>query len=400
MNRINRGEIKAVPGFKYRTWPSIISAVPILAFNFCGIAIVCFTLVGEQVRGQRLVGCLAALGGVITLQCLHWAVGVGHLSPLQRAGILSMEAALTFTPPLVFHAVWPGIGGLLAGSVLLLAESPASWFLALAVAAGSGAAGMWFAVADPGLINAARQAVVTALVGIVVFGLDRLGGEYARFRGSTERLAAIAVARERQRFARDLHDLLSYSLSVITLKSELAQRLTGTQPARAQRELEEVVRVSRQVLADVRAVAHGYHIMSLEQELESASSVMEAAGRTVTVDVSADISEDALPAEIATVLAAVLREAVTNVLSHSSGSQCRIAIAELERRFTLSVSNDGTASPARTAPGDPAGLNNLAVRMSVIGGRLDVTSGEDWFVLTARTPPVPAQQLPQMAACR
>jgi two-component system sensor histidine kinase DesK len=99
-------------------------------------------------------------------------------------------------------------------------------------------------------------------------------------------------------------------------------------------------------------------------------------------------------------LAAVLREAVTNVLGHSSGSQCRIAIAELERRFTLSVSNDGTASPAQVASGDRAGLNNLAVRMSVIGGRLDVTSGEDWFVLTARTPPVPAQRLHQVAARR
>ena len=106
----------------------------------------------------------------------------------------------------------------------------------------------------------------------------------------------MAVAQERLRFARDLHDLLGYSLSAITLKSELTHRLVPKNPDKAQNELVEILDISRKALADVRAVASGYRELSLENESESARSLLLAADVAVTTEINvrgpADACED------------------------------------------------------------------------------------------------------------
>jgi signal transduction histidine kinase len=271
------------------------------------------------------------------------------------------------------------------GSVLTLTRLPASGLLALMVAAGAAAASQWLPGGARGITGALQQAIVTTLAGLAILGLHHLGALPQRARDATDSVVATAVAREQLRFSRDLHDLLGHTVSVITLKSELACRLADKQPARVQQELEDVVRISRQMLAEVRALARGYHVMSLERELESAVSAMKSAGRAVTLDIRADLSPSVLPAEAGMVLSAVLREGVTNVLRHSSGRQCQIRLEECQSSIELAVRNDGPVNPAG-ASGTGAGLRNLAARMDAIGGFLEVTSGEDWFALTARMP--------------
>jgi two-component system sensor histidine kinase DesK len=351
------------------------------------VAVVSYDLVSHHVEGFRLCGCLASLAGIIALQWLHWAIGADRLRPCQRAAILSAIALLTCLPPLAFHAMWEGMGGFLMGSVLTLTQFPASGLLALMVATGAAATSQWLLGGDRGISGALQQAIVTTLAGLAILGLHRLGTLPQRARDTTDSVVATAVAREQLRFSRDLHDLLGHTLSVITLKSELACRLADKQPARVQQELEDVVKISRQVLADVRALARGYHTMSLKRELESAVSALESVGRAVTLDIRADVSPSALPSDAVMVLSAVLREGVTNVLRHSSGRQCRIRLEECQSSIVLAVWSDGPVRPA-VASGTGAGLGNLAARMDAIGGCLEVSSGEDWFALTARTPPV------------
>ncbi|GAA3036294.1 hypothetical protein GCM10020000_12370 [Streptomyces olivoverticillatus] len=206
------------------------------------------------------------------------------------------------------------------------------------------------------------------LCGLVVYGLSLLSQVIRELHDTRSELARMAVAQERLRFARDLHDLLGYSLSSITLKSELIRRLIPTQPQQAVEEVAEVLTISRQSLADVRTVASGYREMSLEQEIASARSVLTAA----EVDVRAEVTLHPVSSEVDTVLATVLREAVTNVLRHSRADRCVITVARADHgRVRLSVVNDGADPAHRDASLDSgSGLGNLAARLQAVGGRL------------------------------
>jgi two-component system sensor histidine kinase DesK len=197
----------------------------------------------------------------------------------------------------------------------------------------------------------------------------------------------MAVARERLRFARDLHDLLGYSLSSITLKNELIQRLIDHNPRRAREEVAEVLTISRQALADVREVARGYRDMSLLVEGESASSVLKAAG----IDAHVDVVVPGLSSTANTILATVLREGVTNLLRHSQPRTCTITArmtADGSDLVRLQIDNDGVTRSDREAAEDGdrvgTGLSNLSARVAAVGGT--VTAGPvapDGFRLVA-----------------
>jgi signal transduction histidine kinase len=201
-------------------------------------------------------------------------------------------------------------------------------------------------------------------------------------RAARIQLAQVAVAEERLRFARDLHDLLGLSLSAITLKSELAHRLVTAAPERARGELTEILAISRLALADVRLVASGYRDLSLDEEFRTAESLLAAA----EVDVRLDLKVGELPDQVGTLLATVLREGVTNVLRHSKGERCEITVEQQDQMVYLDIVNDGvTQTPDLRTNG--SGISNLSYRVALFGGELTAGLESDGrFRLRASVP--------------
>ncbi|WP_369236275.1 sensor histidine kinase [Streptomyces sp. R21] len=329
---------------------------------------------------------------IFAVQLRHSAPGANRAPLRQRCVTLGFQALLTYAPILVFHAVWGSMGGFLAGSLLLLLPSRIAWWL-------YGAVGV--SILIPALIDH-RSALDTVylcesslLTGLVVYGLSRLSEIIREVHAARGELARMAVTEERLRFARDLHDLLGFSLSTITLKSELIHRLIPVQPQRAMDEVQDVLSVARESLADVRRVARGFQDMSLEREIDSARSVLRAAG--IGVDIQVTLTEVAKRSD--SVLAAVLREAVTNVLRHSQAGHCGIEAVRLEETVRLTVVNDGVRAGYRDpSPDSGSGLANLEARVRAIGGTVVSGCRDDGaFRLVAE---VPAQekvtQEPQM----
>ncbi|RKS76622.1 signal transduction histidine kinase [Actinomadura pelletieri DSM 43383] len=214
---------------------------------------------------------------------------------------------------------------------------------------------------------------------LVIYGFARMGRLARELRDARLRLATVEVARERLRFARDLHDLLGFTLSVIVLKSELALRMLDRDAARAHRELDDGLAAARQALADIEIVATGYREVSLEDEVASARSILVTAGYAV----DGTVDTPRLTTEQSTVLATVLREGVTNVLRHSDGTRCTLDVGVVGSRVRLRLRNDGVR-PSALPPG--TGLDNLAYRVRAVGGFLKGEAVGDSYVLTAEIP--------------
>lgn len=166
---------------------------------------------------------------------------------------------------------------------------------------------------------------------------------------SQEAKARLAVAEERLRFARDLHDLLGHSLAVISLKSELAAKLSAKDGGRAAAEMAEVRRLAGESLTEVSLAVDGYRTLDLDEELARVRAALEAAGARCEIDARADD----LPPAARTLLAWAVREGATNVLKHSRARRCTITISG----GVLEIRNDGVTEPAdRTEPAtEPAG---------------------------------------------
>ncbi|MGC5019121.1 sensor histidine kinase [Micromonospora sp. DT47] len=196
--------------------------------------------------------------------------------------------------------------------------------------------------------------------------------------------ARLAAAEERLRFARDVHDLLGHDLTVIALKAELAARLAPVDAGRAGREAAEVQRLAGSALDRVREAVHGYRAVDLTEQLAAVGEVLRSCG--VRCDVVPPVGE--LPAAAATELAAVLREAGTNLLRHSRAGWCRIEITREDGVATMTVSNDGAG--ADVGPdGHSHGLRGLAERLSAAGGTLWTSRDSDIFTLRATVPVAP-----------
>jgi two-component system sensor histidine kinase DesK len=229
--------------------------------------------------------------------------------------------------------------------------------------------------------------------GLAVFAVYELRLASKRSNGASAQLAQLMSVRERERFSRDLHDILGYSLSAITLKAELTRKLVDSEPALAQDELAEVVELARQAATDVRLIARGYRNISLVQEAASVASLLSAACITPRVEIDCGALDDKVDA----VLATVLREAVTNVWRHSAARNCAIEANQEDKMITLSVINDGVPRPVMSGTGGH-GLQNLAWRLETIGGELTTgVSRDDQFSLLAK---VPAQDAPMPRPAR
>lgn len=194
--------------------------------------------------------------------------------------------------------------------------------------------------------------------------------------------AQLAVAEERLRFSRDLHDVVGRTLSVVAVKSELAAELARRGLDGAAEQMLEVRQIAQDSLREVRTLAVGYRTADLDAELAGARSLLRSAGIDARTSQTAELPG---PAE-REVLAWVVREATTNVVRHSDARWCTLDIADGEAgTVRLVVANDGIAEGA-TTPVSGTGLTGLRERLSAVGGRLDVRVDGGTFVLSATVP--------------
>lgn len=317
-------------------------------------------------------GTLVDLGLAVVCGAALLAIQLGvvirprdELSARTRYAALFAEACLVFLPILELSVSWAGLPGFLVGALFLLLRPAASIPLAAAIA---GAMGWytWSIFRVP--FEVPYTIVATTLTGVVIYGLTRLYQLVEQVHAAQDTFAQLAVAEERARFSRDVHDLLGLSLSAIMLKTELVGKLVDEQPERARTELDEVMTITRKALAEARQLATGYRELTLAEECNSAVSVLTTASVEVTL-----IREDrTIPRPVRATLATVLRECVTNVLRHSNATWCTITLSNDDGLAALEVVNDGVLAPraARASSGAGSGLPNLTERVSTLGGEL------------------------------
>ncbi len=205
--------------------------------------------------------------------------------------------------------------------------------------------------------------VFTALVGAVVIQQvhnRRLTQKLLRAQEETEHLAKMA---ERERIARDLHDLLGHTLSVIVLKSELASRLAERDPGRAVAEIRDVERISRDALSQVRSAVRGYRSAGLESELKVAREALETAG----IQMEARVQPPRLSPLQESVFALALREAVTNVVRHARAHVCRLTLEQNGNFCEMEIVDDGCGGVLE----EGNGLSGMRQRVEALGGALE-----------------------------
>jgi len=206
----------------------------------------------------------------------------------------------------------------------------------------------------------------TISAGLAVWGFVMVLQRNVDQARSREVEAQLAVISERDRFARDLHDILGHSLTVITVKAELAGRLLESSPERARAEVADLERLSRDALADVRRAVAGYREISLVDELARARGALHSGG----ILVEAPTELPVLPSDLDEMFAWSVREGVTNVLRHSRAQRCRISVTPM----SLVVADDGRG-PGRASTGTEGnGLRGLRERARLVGVDLDVVA--------------------------
>jgi two-component system, NarL family, sensor histidine kinase DesK len=271
--------------------------------------------------------------------------------------VLTMVRPVPFTDP----APWAKLVPILALGISLFVVGRQSWVTALIVAAA--VCGRFTATPRPAMVAAAACIVtgfVIAVQGNFAFGntlsviivgplaaffaysASKRQEALAALRRTRAELARAAVAEERLRIARDLHDLLGHSLSLITLKAQLAGRVVGTDPDRAAREIGDLESVARQSLSDVRAAVAGFRQPDLSGELVAARELLDAAG------ISCRISSPehyVLPQDVDAALAWAVREGATNVVRHSRATLVTINVSTSPAEAAAEISDNGPAAP-------------------------------------------------------
>jgi two-component system sensor histidine kinase DesK len=275
------------------------------------------------------------------------------------------------------RALWPVVIGIAAiGAALGVVNPIASTYFVFAAsfAAFMGSTALAWRVivglivailAESALLHLTPYFWVGGIVFVAIIGaatirgaeMQRMNAQLRAAHDDVERLAKVA---ERERIARDVHDVLGHTLSVIVLKSELASRLAESDIARAVLEIREVERVARESLSELREALAGYRAAGIAAEIERARNVLRAAG--VRFDCKVDAMQ--FPARTEDVLALAIREAITNVVRHAGASTCRLQIAVVPDGCRLEISDDGCG----TREGEGLGLTGMRERVESLGG--------------------------------
>jgi two-component system sensor histidine kinase DesK len=399
---------------RYRNapWPEEAPAAPgeppaprlaqaILVVVLCGLALLYLLFVAANIHGVPggysipVVALTSAVAvALVILQLRHSWPSRGIARPRGWPVTLFLQAVLTYA--LVPLTGWHPLImlGFLAGSVLLLVPGAPGWVAFAAVIASLPV--LWAVKPIAGLSTVEWLGAMvfltldSAALGLLVYGLTRLAQLAVQLENLRGELARKAVAGERLRMARDTHDLLGLGLSAIAMKADLIGKLLGRDSARAGEEIAELARICATARADVRLVAGEARDLPIDAELAAARDVLASAGIDVRMCVRADP-----PPEVAAVLVPVVREAVTNILKHSSASYCVLEMTADVRLLRLSISNDGSgdtgSGPLATDGRAGNGLRNLAARLEAAGGHQTARVEDGTFSLAVELPLVKDQ---------
>ncbi|HEX8170739.1 MAG TPA: sensor histidine kinase [Thermoanaerobaculia bacterium] len=210
--------------------------------------------------------------------------------------------------------------------------------------------------------NAAWPVVFALLVGAINVHYSQVGRSNARLRLAQDEIEHLAKVAERERIARDLHDLLGHTLSLVVLKSELASKLAERDVERARDEIRDVERIARDALAQVRTAVAGYRARGFESELQHARAALGTAG----VILETNVTPRQLPPAHEAVLSLALREAVTNIVRHAAARHCRVTLEADGVACTLTIADDGRGGNAPFG----SGLTGMRERVTVLGGTM------------------------------
>jgi two-component system sensor histidine kinase DesK len=203
---------------------------------------------------------------------------------------------------------------------------------------------------------------LTAMIGMINVHFSQRSREQKKLLRAQEEIEHLAKIAERERIARDLHDVLGHTLSVIVLKSELASKLVERDPVRAKAEMADVEQTARTALSEVRQAIGGYRSNGLAAELAQARATLETAGVTVECE---QVPVD-LPATQESVLSLAVREAVTNVVRHAQAARCRLELKTTDGICRLSIQDDGLGG----FQPEGNGLSGMRQRVEALGGTL------------------------------
>ncbi|WP_437023155.1 sensor histidine kinase [Streptomyces sp. enrichment culture] len=350
----------------------------------------------------------AALGAVTAARSLDWTRGRRD-QPVRLVAAYGLVTAVLAVGVFALLVRVPGDGGgstavvpfvgvlmVGAGNVTLGLRSrrrvvAAVFGASFGASLGAGAAGPPAGMPGlPALVTGLAVLLATGFFAFVAsFSVWMLDAVY-ELDEARETRARLAVAEERLRFGRDLHDVMGRNLAVIALKSELAVQLAQRGRPEAVEQMIEAQRLAREAQREVREVVRGYRQADLGAELAGAQGVLAAAGIDCTVTGSAT----GLPAPVQSALGWVVREAVTNVLRHGDARHCTVELETTEGRVVLSVENDGAPG---AAAGTGSGLAGLRERLAGIDGTLRAgPDGQGRFCLTAEIPLPPAAGSPRV----
>jgi two-component system sensor histidine kinase DesK len=331
-----------------------------------------------QSGSARVLGllALAAFVGTYVATIALRGPWTGRSRPITWV-LLVVLTGLALGLPIVADDAWIGLPIYL--SLIYATTLPMRWALwgVVAAAATTCAQSLW--LGERG--NAVVTLTITSLsIGCMMLGFRHARTLVAQLQEARGEVARLAATEERLRIARDLHDLLGHSLSLIVLKSELAGRVAEVDPAGTVREVRDIESVARQALADVREAVSGYRRRGLAEELDNARAVLAAAQVAVTVRTAGT----PLPDHVDGLFGWAVREGVTNVVRHAGARRCAIEVSRDGGCARLEIRDDGADTGAYALG---SGLTGLTERVRHCGGSVRLgRAPEGGFGLVVQTP--------------
>jgi two-component system sensor histidine kinase DesK len=302
---------------------------------------------------------------------------------------VEMVAGLTIFLTLYFWGYWlrdkRKLWAIASITVLAMVLTPRNWgasaFFVYAAAFAGFAGSTEFAILILLALEACASAIIWAFhlplglwvsTSFLIAAIGAMNIQHAkriaancRLQMAQEEIEHLAKTAERERIARDLHDVLGHTLSVIILKSELASRMVDRDVSRAIQEIRDVERISREALADVRSALKGYRTAGLNAEIAQARATLETAG--IKVQASAALNTLHLGSTQEGVLALVIREAVTNILRHAHATECDLRLTHSDGICTLQIADNGCG----TSGMEGQGIRGMRQRVEMLGGTLE-----------------------------
>jgi two-component system sensor histidine kinase DesK len=285
--------------------------------------------------------------------------------------LLAVTTAMALSFPLIFSGVWFALP-VYVTVILGMGLPPRRALVGIVALAAVTVAEAMATGADFGSI--APIVVQIIALGVMFISIANTRGLVVQLRQAQQEVARLAASEERLRIARDLHDLLGHSLSLIVLKSELAGRLAEQGSVRSAEEIRDIESVARKALVEVREAVTGYRQRGLSEELDNARAALEAAGVRVTVSTSGT----PLPDQLDGLFGWAVREGVTNVMRHARATRCEIAVTFDGVAAALEITDNGRGADEcppepGAAPHRPgSGLVGLTERVTSAGGTVGV----------------------------